>query len=861
MVGTPASPCIYCTSSGEDDDGIAYHAAGRITRSVCRSGHRPHVMRNQQQQQQQQQQQRSPASSKSTSKTSKSATNRSVKITEKVVTTRGRKSTSSLGSPQESRGSQTDLRSLLHLPVFVHSDVSLISTTSTVARTILSDDLYDISPKTGYTYAEGPAYSSNSIVLEVSPPNMSRARINTRRANTNSDMSASMMSEQSYRYRSAESYTSSIPHSGGSRASSEQPRSAVRRSARKQYTNQLGIIEDKDLEVMSNASTTSVSSSVFSSRIGSTNQMNNNNVDYKRSIDHGYGLDGDMDDYGSDTDSQLIRTTSRSSTDATVVSGASTTQSLVSSISQSLSAASVSIAGSTLFTWLTATFANWYWLVAKWTALDVWLLQKRADRSRCCGVLPFLLLFLLPLLLLGLYETYRKGYLFMPLSQGKTAVNTNNLYERTISRNQFVGLTEEQIEAKILVILAREMASYSRKADEKQSDTLVKQIERESQLESDLKTLQLKLNVLNNRIVDLDSQHQHFTSNINSMSSRASTDHGLQISAVQEQIKKLHADILRIELAQRGFTAQLKNCCKTDAELIAFIQNHVTKSLASLFSSDMGGGFGSTGSRDDSGGGHGGDSAGAGLINLGSWLETHFVSRGDLNALAASITKDILEKTEKSHHHQSNTVFVTPTSNITMSEQHVKQIVQEALNVFMADKTGMVDYALESSGGSIISTRCSETYNARTALIELFGLPLWYTNNSPRTAIQPDVNPGQCWAFAGTHGFLVIKLSAVIRPTAFTMEHIPKSISPSGKIDSAPKVFSVIGLMNEYDPNGKILGNYTYNENGPQIQTFPVLEPNVDAYPLVELQIHSNHGNEEYTCIYRFRVHGKVKNW
>lgn len=35
-----------------------------------------------------------------------------------------------------------------------------------------------------------------------------------------------------------------------------------------------------------------------------------------------------------------------------------------------------------------------------------------------------------------------------------------------------------------------------------------------------------------------------------------------------------------------------------------------------------------------------------------------------------------------------------------------------------------------------MSTRCSETYETKTALISLFGVPLWYFSQSPRVAIQ-----------------------------------------------------------------------------------------------------------------------------
>lgn len=39
-------------------------------------------------------------------------------------------------------------------------------------------------------------------------------------------------------------------------------------------------------------------------------------------------------------------------------------------------------------------------------------------------------------------------------------------------------------------------------------------------------------------------------------------------------------------------------------------------------------------------------------------------------------------------------------------------------------------------GGSILSTRCAETYETKTALLSLFGIPLWYFSQSPRVVIQ-----------------------------------------------------------------------------------------------------------------------------
>ncbi|XP_010158811.1 PREDICTED: SUN domain-containing protein 2-like, partial [Eurypyga helias] len=107
-----------------------------------------------------------------------------------------------------------------------------------------------------------------------------------------------------------------------------------------------------------------------------------------------------------------------------------------------------------------------------------------------------------------------------------------------------------------------------------------------------------------------------------------------------------------------------------------------------------------------------------------------------------------------------------------MTEEQVHLIVGQALKRYSEDRVGMVDYALESAGASVINTRCSETYETRTALLSLFGIPLWYHSQSPRVILQPDVNPGNCWAFRGSQGFAVIRLSGIIRPTAVTLEHI-----------------------------------------------------------------------------------------
>ncbi|XP_030912383.1 SUN domain-containing protein 1 isoform X3 [Geospiza fortis] len=250
--------------------------------------------------------------------------------------------------------------------------------------------------------------------------------------------------------------------------------------------------------------------------------------------------------------------------------------------------------------------------------------------------------------------------------------------------------------------------------------------------------------------------------------------------------------------------------------------------------------------------------------SLLQWLTSNFVSKSDLQTvlrdLELQILKNITLHMSVTNQKVTSEVVTSAVTNAGISgitEAQAQIIVNNALKLYSQDKTGMVDFALESGGGSILSTRCSETYETKTALISLFGIPLWYYSQSPRVVIQPDMYPGNCWAFKGSQGYLVVRLSMKIYPTAFTLEHIPKTLSPTGNITSAPRNFAVYGLDDEYQEEGKLLGEYVYDQDGEPLQMFPVMEKNEDAFQIVELRIFSNWGHVEYTCLYRFRVHGK----
>lgn len=235
---------------------------------------------------------------------------------------------------------------------------------------------------------------------------------------------------------------------------------------------------------------------------------------------------------------------------------------------------------------------------------------------------------------------------------------------------------------------------------------------------------------------------------------------------------------------------------------------------------------------------------------------TKYVTNEDLEMRLNMFLTDYLTS-------MKNSVKVQSESSIAMdygiTDDRVRAIVKEALKIYDADKTGRVDYALESAGGQIVSTRCTQRYDIKTRAFKLLAFTLYHENNNPRTVIQGNpIQPGTCWAFQGFPGYLLIKLRSSIYITGFTLEHAPKSILPNGEMRSAPKKFNVWGFLDENDLEPVMFGDYEFAASDDSLQYFPVQNVTIDrSYEYVELRIHSNHGQLEYTCLYRFRVHGR----
>ncbi|GFR98805.1 SUN domain-containing protein 1 [Elysia marginata] len=415
------------------------------------------------------------------------------------------------------------------------------------------------------------------------------------------------------------------------------------------------------------------------------------------------------------------------------------------------------------------------------------------------------------------------------------------------------GITREQVEAIVAAALAGETETLRGEIDSLSADLKGLLETRSSVLESRIAELEAEIKIASHQQKVLLGNFEQTKASFHSMSSEEKAEWAAASAALDAKLADLSVTVNELSTQNAALTALVGNCCRNNTlHLEETVRGHVISILTEMGTDD-----------------------GSPLAGLLGAMGSQYVEKAELDRRMEAASTEIqgrvmalmaarLEDEEK----ERNKVMAQKEQEMaadlrlsagdigSVNEEMVKSIVDEALAQFSADRVGLPDFALESAGGSVLSVRCSETFYRKTALVSVFGLPLWYTSNSPRTVIQPNVLPGECWAFKGQSGYLVVQLSHPIQVTGFTLEHIPRSLAPRGDISSAPYKFSVFGLASEADTLGMNLGNYTYEDKGQPIQHYDVQNRHPGIFQLIELRVQTNHGNPEYTCIYRFRVHG-----
>ncbi|KAI9461657.1 hypothetical protein BJY52DRAFT_191156 [Lactarius psammicola] len=222
----------------------------------------------------------------------------------------------------------------------------------------------------------------------------------------------------------------------------------------------------------------------------------------------------------------------------------------------------------------------------------------------------------------------------------------------------------------------------------------------------------------------------------------------------------------------------------------------------------------------------------------------------------------------------------------------IGHLVDTAVSRYSKDTIAKADFALSSSGASIIPSLTSDT-------LEIVPQGLWQqaiatiTGNGyaigrpPITALHYETHNGHCWPFVGDQGQLGVLLALPVRIEEITIDHVARDVA--WDMRSAPRKMEVWGFVEGAENLAKVLAwEVARNEAGLDVpiqprslphsakylriaqfeydidasnavQTFPIDEDirslGLD-FGIVVLRVSSNWG-KEFTCLYRFRVHGQ----
>ncbi|XP_040103381.1 sperm-associated antigen 4 protein isoform X1 [Oryx dammah] len=186
------------------------------------------------------------------------------------------------------------------------------------------------------------------------------------------------------------------------------------------------------------------------------------------------------------------------------------------------------------------------------------------------------------------------------------------------------------------------------------------------------------------------------------------------------------------------------------------------------------------------------------------------------------------------------------------NSERVAQLVFQRLSEDFVRKP---DYALSSVGASIDLEKTSQDYEDANTAYFWNRFSFWNYARPPTVILEPDVFPGNCWAFEGDQGQVVIRLPGRVQLSDITLQHPPPTVAHTRGANSAPRDFAVYGLQVD-DETEVFLGKFTFDVKKSEIQTFHLQNDPPAAFPKVKIQILSNWGHPRFTCLYRVRAHG-----
>lgn len=222
-------------------------------------------------------------------------------------------------------------------------------------------------------------------------------------------------------------------------------------------------------------------------------------------------------------------------------------------------------------------------------------------------------------------------------------------------------------------------------------------------------------------------------------------------------------------------------------------------------------------------------------------------------------------------------------NDVIVSGVRMQSVISESLLLYAKDETGMRNFAHPYQGGDVIRALTSDTYSPK-------GRPSNVVAWQPETVIGTDLQAGRCWSFSGASGHLGILLADNVSVTNITVEHISVSLLPQPDIapkdiviwahvedestmslyrsriansSATPFLFpvEVETLPEPMTPTSFVpIASFTYDVHSRFFRQMFMAWEEVREVQLstriVVVHVKNNWGNEDRTCLYRFRVHG-----
>ncbi|XP_031206781.1 sperm-associated antigen 4 protein-like isoform X1 [Mastomys coucha] len=189
-------------------------------------------------------------------------------------------------------------------------------------------------------------------------------------------------------------------------------------------------------------------------------------------------------------------------------------------------------------------------------------------------------------------------------------------------------------------------------------------------------------------------------------------------------------------------------------------------------------------------------------------------------------------------------------SEAQQPQQNLSSVLPKTENETGIDKW---NHAQSSEGDFIILEKSSPHYKERRAVF-------WsQTCPSPFTW-KPGVFPGNCWAFEGNQGHMVIRLIALVKLTHITLQHPSPTMTHTRgtthtrRTTSAPRELEIFGL--QANNTEVFLGKFIFDVQKSEVETFHLQNDPPSAFSKVKIQVLSNWGNRYITILHKIYLYG-----